>query len=192
MWQQNADAWASRLLPAFPLYADLLQPAALAVYEMRAGFSMLAHAHTALQTVGTSLKLGAVLAQLMAFPATNLRAGENHVSITLFDSNDQHTCLIREVWEPLDSNSDRLVCPGAGASLLCSPAAVSVTAATARQSQQGQSAAGAEVAVYSARLNVLRAALHSAAQAVLGAAPSDSTAAMAIARSMPSGESRKI
>lgn len=75
MWQQNADAWARRLLPAFPLYADLLQPVALAVYELRAGFSILAQANTALQSVEPTKELGAVLAQLMAFPAAKIRAG---------------------------------------------------------------------------------------------------------------------
>jgi hypothetical protein len=90
VWQQNADAWSIRLLPAFPLYADLLQPVALAVYEMRAGFSMLAHAQTALQTVGTSLEMGAILAQLMAFPATNTRAGGAHVMCLLLVVTDAH------------------------------------------------------------------------------------------------------
>ena len=42
--------------------------------------------------------------------------------------------------------------------------------------------------MYSARLNVLRAALHSAAQAVLVAAPSDATAAVSMASALPSGE----
>jgi hypothetical protein len=78
---------------------------------------------------------------------------------------------------------------GAGALLLCSPAAVSVTASTARHSASGQSAVSVEVAVYSARLNVLLAALHSAAQAVLVAAPNDSSPAIPITSGLPSGES---
>ena len=114
MWQQNADAWASRLLPAFPLYADLLQPDALAVYEMRAGFSMLTHVHTALQQVGPSLELGAVLAQLMAFPATNTRAGGAHVPLTLFvsRSSKQGTHL-------LDGLSGTGFCNGMAENIVC-------------------------------------------------------------------------
>ena len=40
-WQQNAGAWAEGLLQRFPLYTDLLQPVALAVYEIRAGLAMI-------------------------------------------------------------------------------------------------------------------------------------------------------
>ncbi len=83
MWQQNADAWACRLLPAFPLYADLLQPVALAVYEMRGGLSMLAQANSVLQSVEPTKELGAVLAQLMAFPAANIRAGVCSINIAI-------------------------------------------------------------------------------------------------------------
>ena len=40
-WQQNAGAWAEGLLQRFPLYTDLLQPVALAVYEIRAGLAII-------------------------------------------------------------------------------------------------------------------------------------------------------
>ncbi|KAK9833665.1 hypothetical protein WJX74_002204 [Apatococcus lobatus] len=40
-WQQNAGCWAEGLLERFPLYTDLLQPVALAVYEIRAGLAMI-------------------------------------------------------------------------------------------------------------------------------------------------------
>ncbi|EIE25917.1 hypothetical protein COCSUDRAFT_12734, partial [Coccomyxa subellipsoidea C-169] len=101
VWQQNADAWASRLLPAFPLYADLLQPVALAVYEMRAGFSMLAHAHTALQTVGTSLELGAFEAVLTALLGAweEVKAAEEAraaLEAQLFKTKTQSTTILTE------------------------------------------------------------------------------------------------
>ena len=78
--------------------------------------------------------------------------------------------------------------PDAGALRLCSPAAMSVAAATARHSALGQSAASTEVAIYSARLNLLRAALHSAAQAVLVATASGSAGAVPTNAVVPSGE----
>ncbi len=40
-WQQNAGAWAEGLLDRFPLYADLLQPVVLAVFEIRMGLALL-------------------------------------------------------------------------------------------------------------------------------------------------------
>lgn len=43
-WQQNASAWCAALLQQHPLYRDLLQPMALAVYEVRCGLSLLKHA----------------------------------------------------------------------------------------------------------------------------------------------------
>ena len=68
-WVQSASAWAARLLAAFPLYQDLLQPVALAVSEMRAGLGALASAQRSLQTGSRDEQLGAVVAQLGTFPA---------------------------------------------------------------------------------------------------------------------------
>ena len=68
-WVQSASAWAARLLAAFPLYLDLLQPVALAVCEMRAGLAALASAQRSLQTAGRDEQLGAVVAQLGTLPA---------------------------------------------------------------------------------------------------------------------------
>ena len=67
---------------------------------------------------------------------------------------------------------------------------MSVAAATARHSPVGgqSSAASTEVAVYSARLNLLRAALHSAAQAVLVATASGTAAATPANAVAPSGD----
>ncbi len=68
-WVQSASAWAARLLAAFPLYLDLLQPVVLAVSEMRAGLAALASAQRSLQTGRQDEQLGAVVAQLGTFPA---------------------------------------------------------------------------------------------------------------------------
>ena len=68
-WVQSASAWAARLLAAFPLYLDLLQPVALAVSEMRAGLAALASAQRSLQTGRQDEQLGAVVTQLGTFPA---------------------------------------------------------------------------------------------------------------------------
>lgn len=69
---------------------------------------------------------------------------------------------------------------------------MSVAAATARHSALGQSAASTEVAVYSARLNLLRAALHSAAQAVLVAAANGTAGAVFTNAVVPSGEHMQL
>ena len=68
-WVQSASAWTARLLAAFPLYQDLLQPVALAVSEMRAGLAALASAQRSLQTGRQDAQLGTVVAQLGTFPA---------------------------------------------------------------------------------------------------------------------------
>lgn len=43
-WQQNASAWCAALMQQHPLYRDVVQPVALAVYEVRCGLSLLKHA----------------------------------------------------------------------------------------------------------------------------------------------------
>ena len=72
-WVASASAWAARLLAAFPLYRDLLQPVALAVHEMRAGLAMLASAQKGLQSAVQDEQMGLVVAQLGA-----LMHGDRH------------------------------------------------------------------------------------------------------------------
>ena len=67
-WQQNAAAWAERLRAAFPLYADLLQPLALAALEVSAGLALLADAAEARAGGREGAGTGEVVAELMAFP----------------------------------------------------------------------------------------------------------------------------
>lgn len=72
-WQHNAAAWSERLAAAFPLYADLMQPLALAVLEASAGLGLLADAAEGLASGSGAGEGGAaaaaVVAQLLAFPA---------------------------------------------------------------------------------------------------------------------------
>ena len=65
---QSASAWAARLLATFPLYRDLLQPVALAVHEMRTGLALLVAARKGLQSAIQDVQLGAIVAQIGAFP----------------------------------------------------------------------------------------------------------------------------
>ena len=74
-WVQSALAWAARLLAAFPLYRDLLQPVSLAVHEMRAGLVTLVSAQKAMQSASQDEQLGSVVAQLGAFPLRDLQQG---------------------------------------------------------------------------------------------------------------------
>lgn len=68
VWQQNAAAWAERLLSQFPMYRDILQPVALAVYEVRFGLSMMLS--QAQHKAQTDVKLAATLVtDAMAFPS---------------------------------------------------------------------------------------------------------------------------
>ena len=71
-WQHNAAAWSERLRAAFPLYADLVQPLALAVLEVSAGLGLLADAAEGSGPGFVGREGGAtaeaVVAQLMAFP----------------------------------------------------------------------------------------------------------------------------
>ena len=70
-WQESAGAWVDRLLKSFPAYRDLLQPVALAVYEVRNGLALLvegvamdrpSHEQPDVQAVAE------VISELMAFP----------------------------------------------------------------------------------------------------------------------------
>lgn len=74
-WVQSASAWAARLLAAFPLYRDLLQPVALAVHEMRTGLVMMVSALKGIQSSGRDEQMGSVVAQLGAFPRRDLHKG---------------------------------------------------------------------------------------------------------------------
>lgn len=65
-WQQNASSWCAALLQQHPLYRDLVQPMALAVYEVRCGLSLLRHAASARPE---QLLADAVLADCMALPS---------------------------------------------------------------------------------------------------------------------------
>ena len=81
-WVQSASAWAARLLAAFPLYRDLLQPVALAVHEMRTGLATLVAARKGLQSAIQDVQLGAVVAQIGAFPQR--AQGALHATTVLF------------------------------------------------------------------------------------------------------------
>ena len=72
-WVASASAWAVRLLAAFPLYRDLLQPVALAVHEMRAGLATLVRAQKGMQSAVQDQQMGLVVAQLGA-----LTQGDRH------------------------------------------------------------------------------------------------------------------
>lgn len=77
-WQQIAAAWSEGLLKKFPLYRDLLQPVALAVFEVRHGLSLLlAHAKNKAQSVSRNNQLAAaVVSDAMTFPS-RLQQGES-------------------------------------------------------------------------------------------------------------------
>jgi hypothetical protein len=81
-WVQSASAWAVRLLATFPLYRDLLQPVALAVHEMRTGLAMLFAARKGLQSAIQDVQLGAIVAQIGAFPQR--AQGALHATTLLF------------------------------------------------------------------------------------------------------------
>ena len=78
-WQQNAAAWSEGLLKQFPLYRDLLQPVALAVFEARHGLSLLlAHAKNKAQAFSRNTQLAAaVVTEALAFPS-RLHRGDSH------------------------------------------------------------------------------------------------------------------
>lgn len=73
VWQQNASSWIDALLRQHPLYRDVLQPVALAVYEVRCGLSLMLEA--ADSRVDYQLAESA-LADCMAFPSS-LDQGES-------------------------------------------------------------------------------------------------------------------
>ena len=79
MWQQNASSWSDALLQQHPLYRDVLQPVALAVYEVRCGLSLMLEA--ADSRVDYQLAESA-LADCMAFPGS-LNQGESAQEIGL-------------------------------------------------------------------------------------------------------------
>lgn len=67
-WQENAGSWAEGLLERFPLYTDLLQPVALAVFEIRAGLAMIVPAvQQHLQSKATALH-SSIAASLISLP----------------------------------------------------------------------------------------------------------------------------
>ena len=67
-WQQNAGSWAEGLLERFPMYTDLLQPVALAVFEIRAGLAMIVPAvQQHLQSKATALQ-SSIAASLIGLP----------------------------------------------------------------------------------------------------------------------------
>ena len=102
-WQHNAAAWSERLAAAFPLYADLTQPLALAVLEASAGLGLLADAAEGLASGSGAREGGAamevVVAQLLAFPPL-AQGGAGAASVVPLDcvlarqisSAAQHTC----------------------------------------------------------------------------------------------------
>ena len=76
MWQQNAASWSEALLRQHPLYQDLLQPVALAVYEVRCGLSLMLHAAAASTGQSDQLEADAVVADCLTFPSS-LGQGEH-------------------------------------------------------------------------------------------------------------------
>ncbi|KAL0049173.1 hypothetical protein WJX82_008148 [Trebouxia sp. C0006] len=67
VFQQNAASWSDALLQQHPLYRDVLQPVGLAVYEVRCGLSLMAHA--AAKKADQELA-NSTLADCMAFPSS--------------------------------------------------------------------------------------------------------------------------
>ena len=65
-WQQNASSWCAALMQQHPLYRDLVQPVALAVFEVRCGLSLLKHAASARPDQQLA---DAVLGDCMALPS---------------------------------------------------------------------------------------------------------------------------
>lgn len=74
-WVASASAWATRLLAAFPLYKDLLQPVALAVHEMCAGLALLVCAQKGIHTAVQDQQMGLVVAQLGALTQWDCHKG---------------------------------------------------------------------------------------------------------------------
>ena len=89
-WVASASAWAARLLAAFPLYRDLLQPVALAVHEMRAGLSMLARAQKGLQSAVQDEQMGLVVAQLGALTPRDCHDGAHQLCLWFIQSGRRH------------------------------------------------------------------------------------------------------
>ena len=95
-WVASASAWAARLLAAFPLYRDLLQPVALAVHEMRAGLAMLVCAQKGLNSAGQDEHMGLVIAQLGALTESHHHKGVHDVlpvsslSVALAHKDQEH------------------------------------------------------------------------------------------------------
>ena len=177
---QSASAWAARLLAAFPLYRDLLQPVALAVFEMCAGLRALASAQRNMQAGSRDAQLGAVVAQLGTFPAHPWDKGAQQTFLWPFctlvpvmylhpDSHDHRAfayleggadsaCFaVREIGATLD----------AGGSQLATTPALQLVTATAAAAVDEHSAAASEAAAYTARLQLLHVALHQSAKAVV-------------------------
>ncbi len=67
MWQQNASSWVGALLRQHPLYRDVLQPVALAVYEVRCGLSLMVHAASSRSDQQFA---AAALADCMTYPSS--------------------------------------------------------------------------------------------------------------------------
>lgn len=87
-WQQNASSWCAALMQQHPLYRDLVQPVALAVYEVRCGLSLLKHAASARPE---QLLADAVLADCMALPS---RLGQGAIGALIASKNIHVPLLI--------------------------------------------------------------------------------------------------
>ena len=89
-WQQNASAWCAALMQQHPLYRDVVQPVAVAVFEVRCGLSLLKHS----ASQGPEQQLADdVLADCMSLPS---RLGQGELPTP--DRLLQHVCL-REAFE---------------------------------------------------------------------------------------------
>ena len=81
VWQQNAASWADSLLQQQPLYKDMLQPLALAIYEVRYGLCLMTQSAT--RRVGQE-GLDSALTDCLSFPST---LGQGEASFQSFVSS---------------------------------------------------------------------------------------------------------
>ena len=93
-WVASASAWAARLLAAFPLYRDLLQPVVLAVHEMRAGLAMLVRAQKGLQSAAQDEQMGLVVAQLGAFTQGGRHDGAHQLCLWFIQPGRSHVLFL--------------------------------------------------------------------------------------------------
>ncbi|GAB4814208.1 hypothetical protein N2152v2_001254 [Parachlorella kessleri] len=170
-WQQNAAAWADRLGQQYSAYRDLVQPIQLAVQEVRYGLSLMAGsaALLAMPSVGT---ITAAAATLMAFPLEALGGNATPSLKAQQQQQEEGMAAGRAVQQvPLEATDVQqavaeLAATAAGAAA-ATGAALAAGAGDAEHAHKARDRL--EVARMSARLRLLRVALHHAARAVASA-----------------------